>query len=217
MVLRHGTETRILEAADELFFARGVASTPIDAVIARAGVSAATLYRGFPSKEALLAAALERRQRAWIQAWDRAIARRRTAEGRLLAVFDASEDFRSHPNGARWCAFLGSAAEYADAPPDVAAAVQTDTQALRRRLTELAVPVAGERAPGLADKLLLVFTGDLAMRLRDPAQSTATARSIAAVLVAAETVPARQGGGRQNDSARPTGSDVGAAPAWTVN
>lgn len=185
MALRESTEARILDAAEELFFSRGVAATPIDAVIERAGVSAATLYRGYSSKEALLAAALERRQRAWVAAWDRAIARRRTDEGRLLAVFDALEDFRERPLGARWCAFLGSAAEYADAPVEVAAAVRDDTETLRRRLTELAVPLAGEGAAPLAGQLLLVVTGYLAMRLRDPAHSTATARCIATVLIPA--------------------------------
>lgn len=184
MVLRDRTKAKILDAAEELFFSRGVAATPIDAVTARAGVSAATLYRGYPSKEALLAAALERRQRAWVDAWDRAIARQATAEGRLLAIFDASEDFRTMRIGARWCAFLGSAAEYADAPAEVTDAVRADTETLRRRLTELAIPLAGQGAADVADMLLLVFTGDLAMRLRDPTHKTATARSVAAALVA---------------------------------
>jgi AcrR family transcriptional regulator len=194
MAIRESTEQRLLDAADDLFFTRGIAATPIDAVIERAGVSAATLYRGFPSKEALVAAALERRHLEWIATWDVAIARAAGDEERLLAVFDALDDFRDRPIGSRWCAFLGTAAEFADGPPEVADAVRRDSDTLRARLRDLAVPlVAGrsrdenrgphERASRLGDELLLLVTGDLAMRLREPVHSTETARGIARVLI----------------------------------
>lgn len=183
MTLRERTTRRILDAADELFFSRGVAATPIDAVIARAGVSAATLYRGFPSKDALLAAALERRHTEWIDAWDAAIRRADDETSRLLAVFDALDDFRARPGAARWCAFLAASAEYAVAPAEVAAAVSRDTASLRSRLTELARPLAGDDAPRLAEQLLVVITGGLAMRLREPGRAARPDRDIAAALL----------------------------------
>lgn len=185
MGLRPTTEVRILDAAEDLFFTRGIAATPIDAVTARAGVSAATLYRGYPSKEALLAAALERRQRSWRRAWDAAVDRHSDAEGRLLAIFDALEVFRDQPRGSRWCAFLGAAAEYPDAPPEIASAVRDDTKGMRARLTELAVPLVGDAAAELAERLLIVVSGDLAMRLREPGYGSARARATAAALVSA--------------------------------
>ena len=46
---------RILDAAAEVFASEGV-SVPIDAVAARAGVGVGTLYRHFPTKEALFEA-----------------------------------------------------------------------------------------------------------------------------------------------------------------
>lgn len=184
MVIRTSTESKLLDAAEELFFSKGIAATPIDAVIERAGVSGATLYRGYSSKEALLAAALERRHREWLNTWDIAIAAQHTDEGRLLAVFDALDSFRARPIGSRWCAFLGSAAEYADPPVEVERAIQRDTETMRARLAQLAAALDTPRSSELAEQLLLVITGDLAMRLRSPAQSTDTARSIAATLIA---------------------------------
>lgn len=183
MPLRTSTETRLLDAADELFFRQGVAATPIDAVIARAGVSAATLYRGFASKEALLAAALERRHRAWLATWDDAIAAHETPEGRLLAVFDALDAFRAGPLGSRWCAFLGSAAEHADPPAELAEALRRETTDLRGRLVDLARDVDPGHAERLGDQLMLLVTGDLAMRLRTPGWTTDTARATATTLV----------------------------------
>ncbi|MGO2751133.1 MAG: TetR/AcrR family transcriptional regulator [Pseudoclavibacter sp.] len=195
MAIRSRTETKLLDAADELFFTAGIHATPIDAVLQRAGVSAATLYRGYASKEALVAAALERRHLAWLGVWDAEVSQHRDDEHRLLAVFDALDTFREQPVGARWCAFLGAASEYADAPPEVGAVVNADTETLRARLTELAGPFREPEV--LADELLLLVTGYLAMRLRDARYSTATARRMAWAAVRA----AAGGSGSRRDSA----------------
>lgn len=183
MAMRPGTEQKLLDAAEELFFTRGIAATPIDAVLERAGISSATLYRGYASKESLVAAALGRRHDDWLATWDRTIDAARDDRGRLLAVFDALDAYRSTAAGSRWCAFLGTAAEYVDAPEDVRTVLDLETGTLHRRLAELAAPVVGDRSAVLADQLLLVVSGYLAMRLRDPGLGTGTARSIAGALI----------------------------------
>ena len=183
-MIRARTEARLLDAADELLFDRGVVATPVDAILERAGVSPATLYRAYGSKEGLVAATLDRRRRDWLGVWDEAVARAPDDLSRLLAVFDALDHFRSRPHAARWCAFLGTAAEYADAPPVLAAAIQRDTDDLRTRLTALAEPLAGPRAAELAEQVLLVFSGHLAMRLRSVGSTdTSVAREIAEAVV----------------------------------
>ncbi|ROP61444.1 TetR/AcrR family transcriptional regulator [Curtobacterium sp. PhB115] len=187
MAMRPGTEQKLLDAAEELFFTRGIAATPVDAVLDRAGVSSATLYRGYPSKEALVAAALGRRHDDWLGTWDAAVATAEDDRGRLLAVFDALDAYRSTPSGSRWCAFLGTAAEYVDAPADVQAVLDQETGTLRRRLTDAAVPLVGSRAGDLGEQLLLVVSGYLAMRLREPGLGTDTARSVASALLDAVT------------------------------
>jgi AcrR family transcriptional regulator len=82
---------RILDAAYELFSRRGVRDVGIDEVIERAGVAKATLYRHFPSKDDLVLAFLERRERLWTREWLEAEARRggSTPEEQVLAIFDA--------------------------------------------------------------------------------------------------------------------------------
>lgn len=184
VVIRARTETRLLDAADELLFDRGVVATPVDAILERAGVSPATLYRAYGSKEGLVAATLDRRQRDWLESWDEAVARAPDDLSRLLAVFDALDYFQVRPHAARWCAFLGTAAEYAEAPPVLAAAIRRDTDDLRTRLTALAEPLVGPGAAELAEQVLLVFSGHLAMRLRsDGPTDTSVARRIAEAVV----------------------------------
>ncbi|KRD09681.1 TetR family transcriptional regulator [Mycobacterium sp. Root265] len=186
MPMRKGSEDKLLDAVDDLMFTSGIEATSVDAVLARAGVSAATLYRGFRSKEALVAAALERRQQRWQQVWDDAIDAARTDEQRLLAVFDALDAFAGTPHGSRWCAFLGAAAEYANPSAEIAAAVDRDTDHLRHTLRRLAEPLPCADPRGLAEALLTVVTGELAMRLRGGlADRAGVGRQIAETVVSA--------------------------------
>jgi AcrR family transcriptional regulator len=62
VTVRTDTRERILEAAMDLFAEQGFSGTTISAVERRVGLAAGTgsLYRHFPSKEALLVAAVER-------------------------------------------------------------------------------------------------------------------------------------------------------------
>ena len=82
---------RILDSAYELFSRRGIRDVGIDEVIERASVAKATLYRHFPSKDALVLEFLAERERLWTIGFVELEARRRgfTAEERLLAIFDA--------------------------------------------------------------------------------------------------------------------------------
>lgn len=199
MPVRKSSETKLLDAVDELVFTHSIETTPVDAVLARAGVSAATLYRGFSSKEALIAAALDRRQRRWQETWDRAIAAADSPEQRVLAVFDALDEVAGGDHAVRWCAFLGAAAEYADPPAEIAGAVSADTDHLRRTLRLLTAELPGDDPDGLAEAILLVVTGELAMRLRPgehtgPARLSTVARDIAATLIGAAAADGRPPG-----------------------
>ena len=81
---------RIDETAYELFSSRGVRAVGIDELVARSGVAKMTLYRHYPSKEALAIAFLRRREALWTRDWLQAEVERRAqvpAE-RLLAIFD---------------------------------------------------------------------------------------------------------------------------------
>ncbi|GAA1922209.1 TetR/AcrR family transcriptional regulator [Nocardioides hwasunensis] len=166
MATRDSTLTRLLDAVDEVVFAGGDAHAPVDVILARAHVSPATLYRAYGSKDELVAAALDRRHAEWIEVWDSALSRAATDRDRLLAVFDAMDAFQRRESGARWCAFLGTAAGHADPPQVLATAVQRETDTARMRLRELAEPVVGTSARTVAEALLLLYSGRLAMRLR---------------------------------------------------
>ena len=102
-----GARERILETAYELFARRGIRAVGVDEVVARADVAKATLYRHFPTKNALILAFLERREQRWTVAWVEAEARRRgaTPEEQLLAIFDLFDEW-FHTADFEACSFI---------------------------------------------------------------------------------------------------------------
>src|SRR5688572_33469027 len=91
---RPAAETRehVLDVAHELFYWPGISATGIDRVASEAGVAPTALYRLFPSKDALVAAYIERAQERYQQWFEQAtVADGRTPAERILSLFDALE------------------------------------------------------------------------------------------------------------------------------
>src|ERR1700759_1988402 len=96
---------RLLEAANELFYAEGVHTVGIDRVIERAGVAKASLYNTFGSKEELVKAYLTGRRLTRQERITNKIARYDTPRDQLVGVFDALAELAPEPSF-RGCAFL---------------------------------------------------------------------------------------------------------------
>jgi AcrR family transcriptional regulator len=86
---RHNRD-RILAAAAKLFAERGI-SVPLEEIADCAGVGVATLYRRFPSRADLAAAAFERSMSRYTEAVDRALVNPRPWDGFRALVFDLCE------------------------------------------------------------------------------------------------------------------------------
>src|SRR5690242_11336930 len=120
--------TRLLDAAEELFYERGVAATGVDAVLRRAHVAPATLYAHFDGKDGLVAAYLQRRHERWRATWEAALERAGTdAVARLLSVLDAVLEFQDGYDANRGCAFLAAAVEITDPQHPARAWLEADT------------------------------------------------------------------------------------------
>ncbi len=98
---------RILDAAYELFSQRGIRDVGVEEVMVRSRVAKATLYRHFPSKDALVLAFLARREQRWTLGMVEAGARDRgrTPEERLLALFDVFDEW-FHRDDFDGCSFV---------------------------------------------------------------------------------------------------------------
>ncbi|MFC4906074.1 TetR/AcrR family transcriptional regulator [Actinomadura gamaensis] len=151
---------RILDAADELFYARGINSTGVDAVIEAAGVARMTFYKHFGGKQALIMAYLEGRETRWQLRLQRAIDDAGDdPRARLLAVFDALKGWAESQSRFRGCSFVNALAELAEPDHPARAVVHAYKAALRDCVEQLARE-SGAADPGLlTDQLLLVYEG----------------------------------------------------------
>ncbi|MFB9690649.1 TetR/AcrR family transcriptional regulator [Amycolatopsis plumensis] len=166
---------RLLASASRLFYTEGLHSVGIDRVIADAGVTRATLYRHFPSKDDLLVAYLTEAD-ALIRTQ---VESARNAAGgspreAVLAVAATIADGIRSP-GFRGCAFLNAAAEYPDPGHPVHQAVLAHRQWFLDTVTEL-LAATGETAPGpAAQHFVMLRDGAMAAGcLTDPDPICAT-------------------------------------------
>jgi AcrR family transcriptional regulator len=131
---------RLIAAADELFSRDGIAATPVDEAIRRAGVATATLYHHFYGKDALVAAYLRDRHERWMRRWERHIAAAADPAAALLAIFDALDEWEREGGAARGCAFVDAAAELSDRSHPAWREISAHKDGVRDRLVELARP-----------------------------------------------------------------------------
>ena len=168
---------RLLEAAEELFYAHGVQAVGMDAVRTRSGVSLKRLYQTFPAKNDLVEAYLRRRDERWRTSLREFVHARGDDP---LAVFDWLHDWFREP-GFRGCAFVNSFGEFGEPAPGIAAAIRKHKDELRAYLRGL-VP-----DHSTADQLFSLVEGAtvLAAITGDPGEAS-TARAAAKILLATQ-------------------------------
>jgi AcrR family transcriptional regulator len=167
---------RLLEAAEDLFYAHGVQAVGMDAVRARSGVSLKRLYQTFPAKTDLVEAYLLRRDERWRTSLREFVHARGDDP---LAVFGWLKNWFAEP-GFRGCAFVNSFGEFGEPAPGIAAAIRKHKNEVRAYLRGL-VP---DRS--LADQLFSLMEGAtvLAAISGEPGEAD-TAREAAKVLLEA--------------------------------
>lgn len=180
---RETAQAKVLDAAEELFYTRGIQTVGMDQIRNASGVSLKRLYQIFPAKDQLIEAYLERRDSRWRGRLAGHVATHDGAERRLLAVFDWLELWFAEP-GFRGCAWINSYGELGAVSEGVRQQTIRHKNAFRKYLDEL-VADAGLPAE-LGGHLLLLAEGAMVTAgifgRTDPARDGRTA---AAALIAA--------------------------------
>ncbi|MGW7451782.1 TetR/AcrR family transcriptional regulator [Streptomyces sp. NPDC054787] len=152
--------TRLLDAAEALFYAHGIQAVGMDRIRAESGVPLKRLYRVFPAKESLVTAYLERRDQRWTAGLRDAVT---GAPDPVDAVFEWLARWFSEPDF-RGCAFLNAFGELGAGPAGVLDVVRRHKAGLRALLGE----VAGPGREDLADQLLILVEGATVVAALDP-------------------------------------------------
>ncbi|MEA3131855.1 MAG: hypothetical protein QOF46_3650 [Paraburkholderia sp.] len=185
---------RLLDAAEALIYAGGIHATGVDAIVKQSGTARKSFYTHFESKDALVAAALERRDERWMN-WFIAgtLQHGKTARSHLLGMFDvlrrwfASEDFHG-------CAFLNAAGEIASAEDPIRIVAREHKERLlafvQTRVDDYAAEsgMDGRRAARLSRQWLILLDGAIAVALvSGEADAALDAQAAAEALLDPET------------------------------
>lgn len=171
----------MLAAADELFYAEGVHVVGVDRIVERAGVTKASLYNTFGSKDELVRTYLEnhfrRRQSRIAQILEVHTAPRE----RLLAVFAEVEGLLAG-SAFRGCRFISAAAE--SSPGDPGEVVAEKYRAwLWSLFTDLAKAVGVRDAKQVGRQLFLLYDG-AAVAARMDQDRGAAAKAVRSAVIA---------------------------------
>ncbi|MET9081351.1 TetR/AcrR family transcriptional regulator [Streptomyces sp. NPDC004237] len=172
-----------LDAAERLFYGRGVQSVGMDDIRGASGVSLKRLYQLFPAKEQLVVAYLERRDARWRQRLAEYVAGHPDPGERLLAVFGwlerwfGEEDFRG-------CAWINAYGELGATSEPVVAQVRDHKRAFRDYLAGL-VAAAGLDAALTGPLFLLAEGAMVTAGISGTTEPAAEAREAARVLLRA--------------------------------
>lgn len=128
---------RLVAAAEELFYRRGIGSVGVDLIADTAGVTKRTLYQRFGSKELLVVAYLQRRARVWQTRLLDALAQTpptSAAQGVELVFAVAAQWALDNPRG---CAFVNAWAELGSSPHRAVPVIRAEKQWMRDLFTRL--------------------------------------------------------------------------------
>jgi AcrR family transcriptional regulator len=181
---RKGARTRILDAAYELFSRRGINAVGIDQIIAEAPVAKATLYHHFASKEDLVCAFLELRERRWTVEWLQAEIESRAHSGRsrALVAFDALDEWFHRPDF-EGCSFINTLLEISDSSNPIHQAAVRHLAVIQTML-EGYVEEAGVANPREASwQLQVLMMGAIVSAGRGDEMAARHARSLAELML----------------------------------
>ncbi|MFI6864805.1 TetR/AcrR family transcriptional regulator [Streptomyces sp. NPDC050421] len=179
---------RIVAAAEELFYHRGITAVGVDLIAEHSGVTKRTLYNQFGSKDHLVAVYLTKRDQRWRSLVRVAVDGAGTPAEAVTAPFEALRTWSG--TNTRGCAFINALAELPDPSHPAYRIAANQKLWLLDLFKELAATAGCSRPATLATQLLVLHEGAVAtqpLSLDTLSESTDLAR----VLVRAGTPPGR--------------------------
>lgn len=149
---------RLLAAAGQLFYTRGVQAVAMDEIREAAGLPLKRIYQYFPSKDRLVEAYLARRDDHWMAALTRRVDQGRDPRQRVLAVFAFLGEWFATPDF-HGCAFINAFGELGGSSAAAVQITRRHKQRLLRYLAGLAVDARAASPRSLAAQLLMLMDG----------------------------------------------------------
>lgn len=179
------TQVRLLRATENLIYQGGINATGMDLIVKTSGVARKGLYKYYPTKEALVAAALQARDERWMEWFIAATTQAATPHARLMSIFDALREWFAS-EGFRGCAFINAAGEIGDPANPIREVSRLHKARLLAHVLTLTQAAGVPDPDDMARQLLVLIDGAIAVALVTGDLSiTDSAERAAAALLAA--------------------------------
>jgi AcrR family transcriptional regulator len=178
------TRRDILAAADELFYGEGLRSVSVDEISAKAGITKKTLYYHFRSKDELIAAYLEARDRPTLERFQQWAGNEGTVAERLQRMFSRLGRCAKSPTW-KGCGFIRATGELANIPGHPAIRIARAHKANFENWLSNSLAAEGHRdCDALARALMVIIDGAVTQMLlhRDPRYAHAARRAACSLL-----------------------------------
>jgi AcrR family transcriptional regulator len=176
----------LIEVAYELFSRNGIRPVGVDSIIARAGVAKMSFYRYFPSKDRLVLAFLDRREKVWTYEWLAGEMKTRAAApvDRLLVIFDIFDEWFQR-DGYEGCSFIRTMLEtLVPEENEVLGAARSHLANLRLMVQRVAEEAALPRPDELASDWQLLMSGSIVAASYGDKGAAIRARAMGELLLA---------------------------------
>ncbi|MCB6185398.1 TetR/AcrR family transcriptional regulator [Leeia sp. TBRC 13508] len=150
----------LLETALSLFMKEGFLAVGIDRILAESGVAKMTLYKHFPTKQALILETLEYRDHQFFQSLQQYADTFSIENGdRLKAIFNWHLDWVNSASY-RGCAFVGAAVAF---PESTEKAHQLAAKHKQKVLTYIAASLPLQNGNSTANEIMLMLEGAIVL------------------------------------------------------
>ncbi|HJQ47266.1 MAG TPA: TetR/AcrR family transcriptional regulator [Amycolatopsis sp.] len=129
----HLDREALLDAAEKLFYGRGIQAVGMDEIRAASGLPLKRIYRFFPAKDELVVSVLKRRDQRWRANLAAHVEQVLDPDARVLAVFDWLGQWFAEP-GFRGCAWVNAHGELGASSEAVLAEVRSHKQAFHDQI-----------------------------------------------------------------------------------
>jgi AcrR family transcriptional regulator len=179
---------RLVATAYSLFCRHGIRAVGIDSIIERSGVAKMTFYRHFRSKDDLVVAILDRRERLWTREWLQAevLARADAPADRMLAIFDVFDGW-FHRRGFEGCLFVNALLEIDDKRHPVHRACREHLANIREFVEQLATAAGASDPDNLARQWHILMKGSIVSAGEGDIEAARRAKEVARLLLGAST------------------------------
>ena len=183
--MAESSRERLIQTADRLFYEHGFHAIGLDRVIGEVGVTKTTFYNHFESKDDLILAVLDARDRREISEWMGIMRTRAGAEPRqrMLVLFDILHEWYTKEEF-RGCMFINATAQFPAPHDPIHLAAGKHGERLYQEVRDMAAQAGAAEPDVLAAQLMLVVAGVLVSQhsAKSP-EISAAARAMAELLI----------------------------------